>query len=238
MARITREKFKTMHNVFDEFTNRNIYKLITQGHIAGLGSPISIGKEANIFSAQAKDGHTVMVKIYRLEAADFKKMYEYIRDDPRYINLKGKRRKIILAWVQREFRNLLLAREHKVRVPKPIAIIHNCIVMEYIGDHEIAPKIKDKIPKHPKAFLKKTIEEVKKLYAAGLVHADLSSFNILNYNENPVILDFSQCTPKNSPRAEEYLKRDMRNIANFFKKLGITTSEEKLLKEVKAVKKK
>ena len=62
-----KEKFKTMHNVFDHFTNRTIFKLISEGYFDGLESPISIGKEANIFSATSTQGR-VMVKIYRLEA--------------------------------------------------------------------------------------------------------------------------------------------------------------------------
>ena len=88
-----REKFKTQHNVFDEFTNRTIFKLISEGYFEGLESPISIGKEANIFSAKRKDKSRVMVKIYRLEACDFNRMYDYIKEDPRYIDLKGKKRK-------------------------------------------------------------------------------------------------------------------------------------------------
>jgi len=44
-----REKFKTRHDVFDEFTNRTIFKLITEGHFRGLESPINIGKESNVF---------------------------------------------------------------------------------------------------------------------------------------------------------------------------------------------
>ena len=109
-----REKFKTKHGVFDEFTNRTIFKLITEGHFKGLESPINIGKESNVFSALTKEGKRVIVKIYRLETCDFNAMYNYIKDDPRYSNLKDKKRKVIFAWVQREFRNLMNAREAQV----------------------------------------------------------------------------------------------------------------------------
>ena len=47
-----REKFKTKHGVFDDFTNRTIFKLITEGHFRGLESPINIGKESNVFIAR------------------------------------------------------------------------------------------------------------------------------------------------------------------------------------------
>ena len=131
MPKITREKFKSMHNVFDEFTNRAIFKLISQGHFDGLQSPISIGKEANIFTA-LKGDRKVIVKIYRLETCDFNKMYDYIKEDPRYVNLKGKKRKIIFAWVQREFRNLLIARQASVNVPTLTNLTHSMRKWAYI----------------------------------------------------------------------------------------------------------
>jgi len=231
MSKISKEKFKTFHAVFDDFTNRNIFRLISQGHFDGLVGPVSIGKEANIFLAK-KGAKKIIVKIYRLENCDFNKMYDYIKEDPRYINLKGKRRKIIFSWAQREFRNLLKAREANVKVPKPITFLSNIIVMEYIGKKEIAPKLKDGYPKNPKKFADDIILNMKRLHKAGLVHADLSSFNILNFNEKPVFIDFSQCTLLKTSRAREYLERDITNIVNFFKKVKVDLKKEDILKSL------
>ncbi|MBS3100963.1 serine protein kinase RIO [Candidatus Woesearchaeota archaeon] len=228
-----KEEFKTMHDVFDGFTNRAIYKLITQGHFEGLESPISIGKESNVFSALKKDGTRVMVKIYRLETCDFNRMYDYIKDDQRYTKFRRGKRNIIFAWVQREYRNLMKAREANVSVPTPLTFSKNVLVLEFIGDNDvIAPKLKDAIPKKPKEFFNKIIENMKKLHKAGLVHADLSAFNILNYNEKPVFIDFSQCTTFESSRAKEYLERDIRNICIFFRKIGLSAEEAKVKKEI------
>ena len=229
-----KEKFKTRHDVFDEFTNRTIYKLITRGHFEGLKSPISIGKESNVFSALKKDGTRVMVKIYRLEACDFNRMYDYIKDDPRYIHLRKGKRNIVFIWVQREYRNLLKAREANVSVPTPLTFSNNVLVLEFIGDKDlIAPKLKDAVPKKPKEFFNKIIWNMNKMYKAGLVHADLSSFNILNHNEMPVFIDFSQCTTFESSRANEYLERDIRNICAFFKKIGLKVEEKKVKDYIK-----
>jgi RIO kinase 1 len=223
-----REDFKTWGDVFDRFTQRTVYKLITQGHFEGLESPISIGKESNVFSALKKDGTRVMVKIYRLETADFNRMRDYIKDDPRIINLKGGKRNTIFAWVQREFRNLIKARGANVSVPTPLTFNNNVLVLEFIGDNSfIAPKLKDDLPKNPKDFLEKIVSNMKKLHKAGLVHADLSAFNILNYNQTPVFIDFSQCTTLESSRAKEYINRDVRNICTFFRKIGLNAEEEK-----------
>ncbi|MCK5283515.1 MAG: serine protein kinase RIO [Nanoarchaeota archaeon] len=232
MPKITREKFKSMHNVFDEFTNRNIFRLISQGHFDGLESPISIGKEANIFSAK-KGSKRLIVKIYRLETCDFNRMYDYIKEDPRYLNLRGKKRKIIFCWAQREFRNLIKAREAGVDVPTPFTFMNNILVMEFIGSKVVAPKLKDLYPENPRKFANKVISDIRKLYQAGLVHADLSAFNILNHKENPVFIDFSQCSPITISRNEEFLDRDISNIVNFFKKLGLKLDKEKIKQKIK-----
>ncbi|MBI4143365.1 serine protein kinase RIO [Candidatus Woesearchaeota archaeon] len=225
--------FKTRHNVFDEFTNRTIYKLISRGHFEGLESPISIGKESNVFSAIKKDGTRVMVKIYRLETCDFNRMFDYIKDDPRYTKIRKGKRNIVFTWVQREFRNLIKAREAGVNVPTPMTFSNNVLVLEFVGeDGYIAPKLKDGIPKNPKDFFDKIILNMKKLQKAGLVHADLSAFNILNWDEKPVFIDFSQCSTIESSRAKEYLERDIRNVCNFFRKNGLELDESKVKAEI------
>lgn len=231
MSKVTREKFKSMHNVFDAHTNRLLFKLISQGHFDGLQSPISIGKEANIFSA-LKGKKKVIVKIYRLETCDFNIMYDYIKEDPRYINLKGKKRKIIFAWVQREFRNLLIAREASVNVPTPLTFTGNIVVMEHIGDIDAAPKLKDAFPKNPKKFLNDIVKNMAKLHKAGLVHADLSPFNILNHKEKPVFIDFSQTSSTKISRAPEFLDRDIKNVTHFFIKNKVKLDIDKIKKTI------
>ncbi len=232
MARVTKEKFKTEHSVFDDFTNRTLFKLISQDHFEGLQSPISVGKESNIFSALTKEGKKVIVKIYRLETCDFRRMYSYIRDDPRFSGLGNKRRDVIFAWCQREYRNLLRAREANLNAPLPIAFLNNVLVMEFIGDKEVAPKLKDYIPEKKKKFFDMIINDIRKLYKAGFVHADLSQFNILNYKDSNVTIDWSHCTPTKNPNSKELLERDVRNICNFFKKIGLKVNEEKVLKKI------
>jgi len=223
---------KTFKDVFDNFTNVTILKLISKGHLDGLESPISIGKEANIFSAMAQ-GERVMAKIYRINVVDFNKLFEYLRADPRYPGLDRNRRKVVILWAKREYRNLLKAREAGVRVPMARAVLNNVLVMEFIGDEgEAAPKVKDLIPKNPKEFFDKVIVGMQKLHKAGLVHTDLSQFNILNYNEEPVFIDMSQATTLENQNAQEYLDRDIKNICTFFRKLGLDIDDKKVKQQI------
>ncbi|MBN2052519.1 serine protein kinase RIO [Candidatus Woesearchaeota archaeon] len=231
MPRSSREEWKTYKNVFDQWALLNLEKLRSEGHFDELQSPIALGKEANIFTA-SKGEDTVIVKIYRLENCNFNQMYRYIAPDPRFQGLKKRRRLVIFSWVQREYRNLLKARE-VIRVPKPIAVKDNILVMEFIGrDGELAPKLKDAKPKNPKEFYDRTIKSIKSLYGIGLVHADLSEFNILNFEEEPVFIDLSQATTIEHPQAREFLERDIINIVKFFKKLGVKAVEKEVLAEM------
>jgi len=233
MGHIWKEEFKTLKDVFDLFTEKHLFKLITQGYFEGLESPVSIGKEANLFTARTKEGHRVMVKIYRLSVCDFNKMYDCIRTDPRCQNLKRSRREVVFAWGQREYRNLLKAREAGLQVPTPIVVLFNILVMDCIGGEQIAQRLKDDPPKNPKKFFEKLISELQKMHRAGMVHGDLSPFNILNDDETPVIIDWSQATAFDNPNAQEYFKRDIKNIGVFFRKHGVKVSDAEISALVK-----
>ncbi len=239
MARIDHERWKVYGNVFDQFTMADLIKLSKQRHFDHLVSPISIGKEANIFSAKKKeDGKEIyrIVKIYRLESCNFNKMYDYIKHDPRYYTIKKQRRQIIFSWVQREFRNIMKAREAGLKVPLPIALLHHTIVMQFIGNEETgeaAQRLKQATPKDPKDFFEKLIVNIRLLYhKAKLVHGDLSEYNILNDNEKPVIIDMSQSSPIDAANAEELFDRDIRNMVVYFKKYGVKITQEELKKRI------
>ncbi|MFT4309465.1 MAG: serine protein kinase RIO [Candidatus Woesearchaeota archaeon] len=233
MAKITREKFKTRNNVFDAFTERNLFELASKGLFdEETMSPIKIGKEANVFSV-TKDGEKRAVKIYRLEACDFNRMYEYLAVDPRFSGLKHRKRQIIFNWCKREYSNLQKARYHGINCPAPYAYKDNILVMQFIGDTEPAPQLKDYYTSKWKPLYDKTVVMLKKLYSeAGISHGDLSKFNILVHNNTPFFIDFSQSVPLESPNSRLLLERDAKNIADFFARHGIKTSQEEILERV------
>lgn len=223
------ERFKTEKGVFDTFTKRTLFDLEKKGVFDELVSPLKVGKESNVFIA-SKGEKNVIVKIYRMQNADFKRMYDYIRKDTRYQFLKNHRRQIILSWTQREYKNLMRAEKGKVHSPKALGWKNNVIVEELIGTPALP--LKDAYPAFPHQFLQDIIAEMKKMYKVGLIHGDLSSFNILNHNEKPVIIDFSQSTLVKTPNSEELLVRDIKNVLQFFKKFGIDEDNEKIFKEI------
>lgn len=232
-----REEWKVYGNVFSKHSRELLFQMTSQGYFEALESAISVGKEANIFTAKTKSDDRVIVKIYRLENCNFNQMYHYLSQDPRYNSLKRRARLIIFSWTQREYRNLMLARE-AIKVPKPIAFKDNILVMEYIGDDDPAQELKNLPPKDPKKFYKKVIENMHKLFKKGMIHGDLSPFNILNYNEEPVFIDFSQGTMTTASNAKELIIRDVKNISIYFRKFFPITEAEELKTYYKIVGKK
>lgn len=228
----SREEWKTYGNVFDAFTLRNLEHLASQGYFEELKGSVALGKEANVFMAKTKDGQQVAIKIYRLENCNFNKMYEYISQDPRYLHLKGDKRRIIFSWTQREYRNLLKARE-LIRVPTPMTFKDNIVITEFIDENgEAAPQLKNASLENPAQTFEEIIDMMKQLFKTGLVHGDLSEFNILMQHEKPVFIDFSQGTAKDSPNAKELLKRDIENICRFFKKQGVKSSLDEVYSRI------
>jgi|SRR3989344_1518882 len=227
------ERFKTLQGVFDEFTNRTLFELESREYFDELVSPLLIGKESNVFLA-SKGDTKVIIKIYRIQNCDFKRMYDYIKKDPRYEFLKKHPRQIILAWTQREYKNLLKAEKAQIRVPEPITFMNHILIEGMIGNEDPAPMLKDAKPKDPKKFFAMIIEEMEKLYREGLIHGDLSPFNILNHEEKPYFIDFSQGTLVKTPNSEELLKRDVHNVLHFFAKLGIRENEQKILQKIQS----
>jgi RIO kinase 1 len=157
-------------------------------------------------------------------------MRNYIIGDPRFKKIPRNISKVIHLWASKEFKNLKRAYKVGLNVPKPIYIKDNLLIMEYIGFESIpAPLLKDiKDPKDPIKLMNEILGFIKNLYQkAKLVHGDLSEFNILYHNQKPVVIDISQAVSIEHPKAEVYLARDINNIFNYFKKLGLDTPDPK-----------
>lgn len=217
---------KTGNEIFDKITLETLYKLANQGYIDILNGAISTGKEANVLTGITDDEKFVAVKIYRIATSDFKKMDYYLKGDPRF-NVKTKnKRKIIYSWVTKEFKNLTRLHTAGVNVPEPITSSNNVLLIEFIGDENGNPAqpVKNQPPQNPEEFFNKLLVQLKLFVnEAKLVHGDLSNYNILNLNEEPVIIDVSQSVVLDNPIAKELLERDINTLVHEYTKLGVET---------------
>lgn len=229
--------YETVEEVFDKFTLMALYELINKGYIQIMYGIVNAGKEARVYWAEDSRGNDVAVKIYLTASAEFRRsILMYIEGDPRFTRVKRDTRSIIYVWARKEFKNLQRASKAGVRVPEPYAVNKNILVMEFIGENGIpAPLLKDYLPPNLEDFFFKVLNYVKLLYTkANLVHADLSEYNIMVWNDEPVFIDIGQAVLLSHPMAEDFLVRDLDNLLRFFYKNNVDVPDlEEVLRWVK-----
>ena len=216
-------KSKVFSHVFDEETLRNVNKLQGDGYISNLLGPIGTGKESYVFYSRDFHDNIVAVKIHRHNIDAFKSI-------PAYIRLRGRKSggfiKQINDWTRFEYNFLSKAHNLGINAPEPIRCYENIIVMQFIGSEgntaKLAIKDSDFNVERWYTLLTKFIVSMAK---NGMIHGDLSPYNILNYNGEPFIIDFSQAL-KLSSLTINFLVRDITNINNWFLSLNYKNIEE------------
>jgi len=212
------EMRKISEGVFDKSSLMALYKLTSQGHFDEMTGIVSTGKEANVYHG-LKGSEEVAIKIFAIETSDFRTMDRYLRGDRRFSAWKNKRQ-LIYSWAKKEYCNLNRAIE-RIRCPRPIAVEKNVLVMGFIGKNGVpAPRVKELPPEDPQKFQREIMGYIKDLYSLGIVHGDISEYNILNWDEEPYVIDFSMGVLLDHPLAEEMLVRDVKNVLAFFRKYG------------------
>jgi len=214
---------KTFAKVFDKNVIRVIHTMASQGQIDHLEYTISTGKEAHVFRAADSAGHFRAVKIYKIETSDFKRMEDYLDFEPRFKKAKHDKRNIVFAWTQKEFSSLQRFQKGRVSVPTPLAAKENVLVMEFIGDHEgnAAPRLKDAHIEDVEKFYENVCVAIARMLNAKLIHGDLSEYNILVKNDQPVIIDCGQSIPTIHPNAKKFYERDIKNMLKVFQRMGL-----------------
>jgi len=228
------DRRKTLAEVFDENTLLTLYKLFCDKVVDIVEYPVATGKEGNVYKGKALDGGNVAVKIFRTATSTFKHLAKYIVGDKRFSRIRPQSRHMIYAWAQKEYRNLELMHRAKVRVPKPLKCIDNVLVMGYIGDDVLpAPTLRNVGTDEPKKLFRDVATNMKRIYNAGLVHSDLSEYNILMWNGKAYIIDVGQAVMLDHSMAEEFLLRDVKNIVRYFNSQGLKKNEVELIKKIK-----
>lgn len=235
------EDYQVFNDVFDMPTLMTITKMINNGIIRSVKSHFGSGKESKVYLAEASDGSLLALKIYLTVSAEFKKRLQYIAGDRRFSETKKGSRNLISIWAKKEFKNLRTAYNSGVRVPAPIIVKRNVLLMEFMGDDEgnAATALA-----HSKdisaADYDEIINQLAILYQkAKLVHADLSEYNIFKTKDGTIILfDFGSAVDVQHPNSKQFLVRDITNVNRFFEKREIEIIDVALaLERVLGVKK-
>jgi RIO kinase 1 len=234
------EEYDVFEEVFDRSTLITIYDFRNKGTISEIFGVVKAGKEARIYWGKDSEQKELAIKIYLTISAEFKKgMLPYIEGDPRFAHVRRGTRSLVYVWAQKEFKNLLRAHDVGVRVPKPIAVSKNVLIMEFIGEEGVsAPLLKEIVPQKPQEVYRKLLTYVRILYQkARLVHGDLSEYNVMIWENEPVLFDVSQAVLLEHPMANKLLNRDLENLHRYFKGLGVPVlSQEEMYRWVTSAK--
>jgi RIO kinase 2 len=188
--------------------------LVKADVLEALGPSIGVGKESDVFEAVTPGDVKVAVKFHRLGRTSFRdtrRKREYVADR-RHISWLYQSR---LA-AEAEYSALKRMHEAGVSVPEPIDQNRHVIVMQLIEGTQLSDIIS---LDEPRLFLDDILEDVRLAYRAGVIHTDLSEYNILVDGEGEVwIIDWPQYTSTDHPNAEELLERDVGNVVYYFQR--------------------
>jgi RIO kinase 1 len=125
------------------------------------------------------------------------------------------------AWQSAEVDALYRLAAAGVRVPKPYNFHEGVLLMELVTDDSgnAAPRLNDVVLTEERAreYHHTLIQQVVRMLCAGVVHGDLSEYNILVGSEGPVIIDLPQAVDAaGNNHASSMLDRDVTNLANYF----------------------
>lgn len=229
------EENEALEEVFDKSTLMLIYGMQNKGVLSEIEGIISAGKESRVYLGKTGKGD-VAVKIYLTGSAEFRKgMMPYIAGDRRFENAKrGDTRSLMTLWARKEFANLREFGRAGVAVPEPIHVEGNVLVMSFIGEGGVRAPLLNEIELPDPALTYEQLTRFVRLMVkgAGLIHGDLSEFNVMMFKDRPVVIDVSQSVLLSHPLARELLVRDMSNINRFFSGLGARVVGDEFLEEL------
>ena len=210
-------------------TPHGLQALIDDGVIDAVMRPLKSGKEAAVFVVRAGD-EVRCAKVYKdMAQRSFQQRVQYqegrkVRGS-REARAIGKatrygRRQQEEAWKNTEVDALYRLREAGVRVPEPFGFHHGVLVMEMVTDADgfAAPRLGEyePTPEQARAFHAFLVRQVVLMLCSGLIHGDLSPYNVLVGPDGPVVIDFPQVVnAAGNNAARQMLLRDVNNLTAY-----------------------
>ena len=207
-------------------TPHGLQALIDDGVIDEVMRPLKSGKEAAVYVVRAGDD-VRCAKVYKdMAQRSFKQRVQYqegrkVRGsrEARAIGKASKygRKQQESAWKNTEVDALYQLRDAGVRVPEPHGYFHGVLVMELVVDTDghSAPRLceVELSPDQARGFHRFLMRQVVKMLCVGLIHGDLSEYNVLVAPDGPVIIDLPQVvSAAGNNAARAMLLRDVNNL--------------------------
>lgn len=230
-------------------TPKRILPLVEDGLVDEVIGRLMSGKEADVFVVRCGD-EIRCAKVYK-EASkrSFKKAVEYqegrkVRNTRRARAMeKGSkfgRQQQEEIWQNAEVDALYTLAAAGVRVPEPYGCFDGVLLMELITDDngDVAPRLNDVDMSAQQALEDhaEMMENIKLMLCAGLIHGDLSEFNVLVDDYGPVVIDLPQAVDAAANNnAKRMLARDINNMTNYYSQYAPELKKTQYAKEMWAL---
>ena len=207
-----------------------LQSLIDEGLIDSVVRQLMSGKEAKVYVVRSGT-ETRCAKVYKESIhRSFRQAVDYTENrtvrNSRQARAMAKgtrfgREATEAAWQSAEVDALYRLAAAGVRVPRPFNFLDGVLLMELVTDEhgEAAPRLNDVLlaPEDARVMHQTLLRELTRMLRAGVIHGDLSEFNILLAADGPVIIDLPQAVDAaGNNHAKRMLLRDVENLKNFF----------------------
>ncbi|KAH6711975.1 RIO1 family-domain-containing protein [Leptodontidium sp. MPI-SDFR-AT-0119] len=236
----------TNEQVLDPRTRMILLQMINRGIVSEVNGCLSTGKEANVYGAvsiptsdggeEAPSIHRA-IKVYKTSILVFKDRDRYVTGEHRFRSgyNKGNNRAMVKVWAEKEFRNLKRLYLAGIPCPEPVYLRLHVLVMGFLGDKKgwAAPRLRDvelqgdDVDEQWRLLYLQMIGLMRRMYqTCKLVHADLSEYNVLYHQKKLFIIDVSQSVEHDHPRSLEFLRMDIKNVSDFFRRKNVEVLSE------------
>ena len=230
----TTQPYEGFQIYFEGYDALALNAFVKRKSISAIGDEVGVGKESVIYEAilppelAIGEPVPVVIKFHREGRTSFKqikRVREHLGDREHFSWIYAAR----LA-AQREY-GIMATLYPKVSIPKPFDHNRHAIVMELAkGSLLSKTKLLD-----PEWYLDEILKQVKITYSLGVIHADLSEYNIFASEDGIQLIDWPQYVTPEHPQADEILGRDVSNIlTHFFRKYGIKRELDETIREIKS----
>ncbi len=242
----------TSEQVLDPRTRMILLQMINRGIVSEVNGCLSTGKEANVYGAvsippatsESPDPQPLhrAIKVYKTSILVFKDRDKYVTGEHRFRGgyNKSSHRAMVKVWAEKEMRNLKRLYSAKIPCPQPISLRLHVLVMGFLGDKKgwPAPRLRDvelpgsteEVEAQWRALYLQLLGLMQKMYkVCKLVHADLSEYNVLYHEKRLFIIDVSQSVEHDHPRSLEFLRMDIKNVSDFFRRKGVDVLSEQAI---------
>lgn len=187
-------------------------------------TPIGVGKEAEVYVGEAPGGLKVALKFHRTGTSSF----IHVRKFRAFVRRRRHLTKLYEARLSAQMEYIALTEVFDAggKVPEPIAANRHVVVMRYIDGVELYRAE----PANPKAVLEDVEATIEAALSKGIVHGDLTQYNILVLSDEAFVIDWPQWIPIHHPNAIEILNRDLIKLNDYLKKYNVEINIEKINK--------